>query len=416
MTDQMNVSALGDVWRREAAHVIGALLRTHHDLADCEDAAQEALVAAALQWPRDGSPDDPRAWLIRVARRRLVDQLRSESARSRRETADAVARRVDDPLAEPPDATSDNALQLMLRCCHPSLSRPSQVALTLRCVAGLTTDEIAMAYLVPSATMGQRLSRARSTLRGEPFAPPTPDELPERVAAVLDVCHLVFNEGHTRTAGAELVGVGLAQEAIRLTRMLHVALPDHAEAAGLLALMLLTHARAAARTDAAGDLVPLAEQDRFLWDRAAIDEGVALLERTLGGGHVGRYQLQASIAAVHADAASAEATDWLQISVLYGMLQRVAPSPAVELNRAVAVGMALGPDQGVAIVRRLLDEHPAMADHHRTHAVLAHLLEREGDLDAARHHYEQASRLTANLPEQRYLNRRLAQLHSGPAV
>ncbi len=405
----MTTVALGDVWRREAAHVIGALLRTHHDLADCEDAAQEALLAATRQWPRDGAPDDPRAWLIRVARRRLVDQLRSESARSRREAADAIARRADDPLAAP-ETTSDDALQLMLRCCHPSLSRPSQVALTLRCVAGLTTDEIAKAYLVPSATMGQRLSRARSTLRGEPFAPPTAAELPERVAAVLDVCHLVFNEGHTRTAGAELVGVGLAEEAIRLTRLLHVVLPDHAEAAGLLALMLLTHARAAARTDAAGDLVPLDEQDRSRWDRAAIDEGVALLERTLSRGHVGRYQLQASIAAVHAEAESGEATDWLQISVLYGMLQRVAPSPAVELNRAVAVGMALGPGQGVAIVRRLLDEHPAMADHHRTHAVLAHLLEREGDLDAARHHYEQASRLTANLPEQRYLNRRLARL------
>lgn len=410
----MTDGVLGDVWRRESAHVLGALLRTHPDLADCEDAAQEALLAAAQQWEYDGVPADPRAWLIRVARRRLIDQHRSGSARARRETADAIARRLDDPVEEA-DGTSayDDSMQLLLLCCHGSLSRSSQVALTLRCVAGLTTEEIAAAYLVPASTMGQRLSRARATLRDAlrdtPFAPPTPDELPDRVASVLDVCHLVFNEGHTRTAGEELVGVELAEEAIRLTRLLRAACPDNDEVTGALALMLLTHARAPARIDDAGDLVPLDEQDRSRWDPDLIAEGTSLLERVLPHGHVGRYQLQAAIAAVHAEAPTYADTDWLQICLLYGMLHQVAPSPAVTLNRAVAVAMTLGPDHGVAIVRDLL-EHPAMQRHHRAHAVLAHLLEQLGDRDGAREHYALAARLTRSAPEQRYLNRRLAAL------
>lgn len=406
----MTAEALEDVWRREAAHVLGALLRVHPDLPDCEDAAQEALLAAARTWPSAGMPGDPRAWLVTVARRRLIDQVRSDRARVARETADGLARRLDDleaPMQEP--GAYDDTLRLMLLCCHPMLRRPSQVALTLRCVGGLRTEEIAAAYLVPPSTMGQRLARARATLREERFPAPTPDDLPDRLASVLDVCHLVFNEGHTRTTGDKLVGTELAEEGIRLARLLHEAVPDHDEATGLLSLMLLTHARSAGRTDHLGDLVPLAEQDRSRWDHDLIAEGVSLLENVLPVGPVGRYQLQAAIAACHVEAESYEATDWLQINLLYGMLAQVAPSPAVTLNRAVAVAMSLGPEHGIAIVNELL-EHPAMQRHHRAHAVLAHLLEDMGDVDGAREHYELAARLTQSVPEQRYLYRRVDRL------
>lgn len=395
------------MWRQESAHVLGALLRTHADLADCEDAAQEALLAATEQWPRQGPPQDRRGWLIAVARRRLIDQFRSTSARHDREQREAAR----DPVVEAdrPVPDADGTLQVMLLCCHPGLSRDSQVALTLRCVAGLSTEEIAAAYLVPSATMGQRISRAKTVLREQPPAPVRAADAAERIAAVLDVCHLVFNEGYTRTTGEQLVGVELAEEAIRLTRMLHAAVPDHDEAAGALALMLLTHARSDARADAAGDLIPLADQDRSRWDAGLIAEGVALLERTLPRGHVGRYQLQAAIAAVHAEAATWEQTDWRQIAGLYDLLERVAPSPSVTLGHAVAVGMVHGPQAAISRVRPLLDQ-PRMQRHHRVHAVLAHLLEESGDLDGAAEHYRTAARLTASLPEQRYLNGRLAAL------
>ncbi|MFD0820768.1 RNA polymerase sigma factor, partial [Micromonospora zhanjiangensis] len=294
-------------------------------------------------------------------------------------------------------------------CCHPALSRPSQVALTLRVVAGLGVEQIAAAYLVPARTMTQRLSRARTALRqaGARFAMPSAAELPDRVAAVLDVCHLVFTEGYTRTAGESLVDVELAEEAIRLTRQVHVALPDHDEVTGALALMLLTHARSPARTDAGGDLVPLAEQDRSRWRRELIDEGVALLDQALPRGHVGRYQLQAAIAAVHAEAPTYPATDWRQISILYDMLSRVAPTPFVTLNQAVAVAMAYGPAAGLALLDPLLAD-PALRRHHRLYAVRAHLLELGGDRAGAAENYRRAAGLTASLPEQRYLNRRLA--------
>ncbi|WP_328528209.1 sigma-70 family RNA polymerase sigma factor [Nocardioides sp. NBC_00368] len=404
----MTVTGVEDVWRQESAHVLGALLRVHPDLPDCEDAAQEALIAASQRWACDGLPTDPRAWLIRVAHRRLIDQLRADTARTRREIADGMARRLDDPDPAAPDIGSayDDSLRLMMMCAHPALRRPSQVAITLRCVGGLTTAEIAAAYLVPEATMGQRLSRARATLKDEEFCSPAPDELPERIACVLDVCHLIFNEGHTRTSGPDLQGIELTDEAIRLTRMVRGILPEHDEATGLLALMLLTQARSCGRVDHLGDLIPLKDQDRSQWDRELIREGVALLEDVLPEGPVGRYQLQAAIAAVHAEAESYEATDWLQINLLYGMLAQVAPSPAVTLNRAVAVAMSLGPEHGIEIVRDLL-EHPAMQRHHRAHAVLAHLLEQSGDLAAAREHYVLAARLTQSVPEQRYLNRRV---------
>lgn len=410
----MTTRIVADVWRRESPHVLAALLRRHGDLGDCEDAAQEAAEAAARQWDRDGVPDNPRGWLIRVASRRLIDRSRADHARAGREEAVAVAQPGDAYLAPAADQAhreeGDDTLKLFLLCCHPSLSRSSQVALTLHAVAGLRTAQIAAAYLVPERTMTQRLTRARSMLRAASavFELPTEAELPSRVAAVLDVCHLMFTEGHTRSTGGALVDSGLAEEAIRLTRQLHAVIPDHDEAAGALALMLLTHARAAARTNG-GELVPLAEQDRSRWDHQLIAEGVRLLERILPRGHVGRFQLQAAIAAVHAEAPTWETTDWPQISLLYAMLVRVAPSPIVTLNQAVAVGMAVGPADGLTLIQPLLDD-PAMRRHHRTHAVRAHLLEMAGDLAAAIDSYRQAARLTASLPEQRYLNARIRHL------
>ncbi len=407
----MDPRVVEDVWRRESPHVLAALLRRYGDLGDCEDAAQEAAEAAARQWDTDGVPDNPRGWLIRVASRRLIDRFRADRARAGREEAVAVAQPGDAHRAPPADDghhdDGDDTLRLLLLCCHPSLSRSSQVALTLHAVAGLGTAQIAAAYLVPERTMTQRLTRARSTLRaaGAVFGLPTETELPDRIAAVLDVCHLLFTEGHTRAGGDALVDSTLAEEAIRLTRQLHAAIPDHDEVAGALALMLLTQARAAARTDG-GNLVPLAEQDRSRWDHERIAEGVRILERVLPRGHVGRFQLQAAVAAVHAEAGTWESTDWQQISLLYGMLARVAPSPVVTLNRAVAVGMALGPEDGLALIQPLLDD-PAMRRHHRTHAVRAHLLEMAGDPAGAADSYRQAAQLTTSLPEQRYLNARL---------
>ena len=405
------------MWRREAPHVRAALLRRYGQPDACEDAVQDAAEAAAARWPLTGVPDEPRAWLIQVAARRLIDRMRAEAARTRRERLDAVREPgagvvppVDD---DTPVTGADDTMRLLFLCCHPALSRPSQVALTLRAVAGLRVEQIAAAYLVLARTMTQRLSRARATLReaGARFTMPPPDALPDRVAAVLDVCHLVFSEGYTRTSGDQLVDVELAEEAIRLTRQVHAALPDHHEVTGALALMLLTHARSPTRTDAAGDLVPLADQDRSRWRRDLIDEGVALLGRALPHGPVGRYQLQAAMAAVHAEAPAFGDTDWLQISVLYDMLSRVAPSPFVTLNQAVAVAMAHGPDVGLALLDPLLAD-PAMRRHHRLHAVRAHLLELDGDAHAAAEHYKLAARLTGSLPEQRYLNRRLARLTS----
>lgn len=413
----MDPRVVEDVWRRESPHVLAALLRRYGDLGDCEDAAQEAAEAAARQWDSDGVPDNPRGWLIRVASRRLIDRFRADSARAGREDALAAAQPGDAHLAPPADNGhhDDDTLRLLLLCCHPSLSRSSQVALTLHAVAGLSTAQIAAAYLVPERTMTQRLTRARSTLRaaGAVFGLPTGAELPSRIAAVLDVCHLLFTEGHTRSTGDAVVDSNLAEEAVRLTRQLHAVIPDHDEVAGALALMLLTHARAAARTDG-NDLVPLAEQDRSRWDHEQIAEGVRILERVLPRGHVGRFQLQAAIAAVHAEATTWESTDWQQICLLYAMLERVAPGPVVTLNRAVAVGMALGPEAGLAVIEPLLDD-PAMRRHHRTHAVRAHLLEMAGDVAGAVDGYRHAAQLTTSLPEQRYLNARMRNVRPSPA-
>ena len=417
----MTEPELEDVWRRESPHVLAALLRRHGDYADCEDAAQEAVAAAAEQWPRDGVPDNPRGWLIRVGSRRLIDQLRSNRSRAVREETVGTAQPADayvGPAAD--DDTSpggDDTLLLLLLCCHPLLTRPSQVALTLRAVSGLPSAAIATAFLVPEPTMAQRLSRARTTLRDSAvrFEKPTSEELPARVAAVLDVLYLIFNEGYARSTGDTLLDTSLADEAIRLTRQLHAYLPDHDEIAGALALMLLTDARRAARTDERGDLVPLAEQDRSRWDAGLVGEGVALLEEVLPHGHVGAYQLQAAIAAVHADAQRYDDTDWAQIAVLYSMLDQVAPSPAVTLNRAVAVGMSAGPTAGLAALQPMVDD-PSLERYHRLPAVRAHLLEMVGDLAEAERQYARAVELTSSRPEQRYLAHRLTRLRERGAT
>lgn len=403
----MTEAALDEVWRECAPRVLGALVRRYGHFDVAEDALQEALLAAARQWPLVGTPDDPKAWLIRVGSRRLVDRLRADDARARRE--ERVVREV--PSPDPPASFDeapverDDTLAVMLLCCHPSLSRPSQVALTLRAVAGLRTAQIARSFLVPEATMAQRISRAKARLeqQGEPFATPPLAEKPARVAAVAHVLYLVFTEGHTATTGGDLTAPSLGAEAIRLARELHRVLPDDGEVAGLLALMLLTEARRPARTSTDGSFVPLAEQDRTRWDQEQIAEGVALVEAALPIGPVGPYQLQAAIAAVHDEAASADATDWAQIDQLYAMLQAIDPGPVVTLNRAVAAAEAHGPDAGLRLIEPLLGD-PRLRRTHRLHAVHAHLLELGGRPKEARAAYLLAARLATSIPEQRHLN------------
>lgn len=389
------------VWRTCAPDVLAALVRRHGDFGSCEDAVQEALLAASQQWPDDGLPENPSAWLTTVARRRLVDHVRSERARSDREQL--MAR--DLLLASPEAPERDDSLTLLLLCCHPALTRPSQVALTLRAVGGLSTAQVARAFLVPESTMAQRISRAKARLHeiDARFTVPGPDELPHRVETATQVLYLVFTEGHTSTTGTGLYDVSLADEAIRLTRQLGAHLPDVGEVTGLLALMLLTDARRAARAREDGSLVPLAEQDRALWDRPRLQEGIGLVERALPTGPVGPFQLQAAIAAVHAESLTVEDTDWSQIETLYRMLHDVAPGPVVTLNHAVAVAMVEGPDAGLELLAPLHDV-PSMRRHHRLHAVRAHLLEMGGRVDEARTSYAEAARLATSIPEQRYLN------------
>jgi RNA polymerase sigma factor (sigma-70 family) len=395
--------------RELAPQVLGALVRRYGSFDACEDAVQEALLAAADQWPAEGVPEHPRAWLTTVASRRLVDEVRSDVARRRREEGAAAVAVADErsqaPAVERP-REHDDTLTLLLLCCHPALSPSSQIALTLRAIGGLTTAEIASAFLVPEATMAQRISRAKATIRGRGFAPPPPEELAERMRVAEHVLYLVFNEGYTASSGPDLQRTELADEAIRLTRLLRRLAPRDDEVAGLLALMLLTDARRAARTGEGGALVPLAEQDRSLCDRAAIAEGVALVDGALASGPLGSYQLQAAIAAVHVEAPSAEATDWPQVLALYGLLERIAPGPTVALNRAVAVGMVDGPRAGLAALEAI----EGMEGHHRVEAVRAHLLEMAGDRAAAHDAYRRAARLTTSLPEQRYLEARAARL------
>jgi RNA polymerase sigma factor (sigma-70 family) len=409
--------AIEGLLRELAPQVLGALVRRHGQFDACEDAVQEALLAAAVQWAADGVPERPRSWLLTVASRALVDYWRTDRARRRREATAALDPTQASAVEPPHDAAfeAEDAVVLMFLCCHPVLSPPSQLALTLRAVGGLSTAQIAAAFLVPEATMAQRIGRAKQRIRdaGARFVLPPPDERAGRLGVVMHVLYLVFNEGYTASSGPGLHRGDLTAEAIRLTRLLHRLLPGETEVAGLLALMLLTDARRAARTDADGSIVPLAEQDRSRWDCDAIAEGQALLTRTLGAGPVGPYQIQAAIAAVHDEAADDEQTDWSQILALYEVLGQVAPGPVVALSRAVAMARVHGPRAGLALLGTL-DADERMAHTHRLEAVRAHLLEQAGDPHAARESYLRAAQMTASLPEQRYLTRRAAQLRALP--
>jgi RNA polymerase sigma factor (sigma-70 family) len=393
-----------DLLRDLTPRVLGAVVRRYGDLDGSEDAVQEALVVAATQWAEDDIPGNPGGWLYRVACRRMTDRVRSEAARRRRED-DVLGAEVDD--ATPLD--QDDSLALLVLCCHPSLKPAAAIALTLRAVGGLTTAEIAAAFLVPETTMGQRISRAKQRIRdaGAGFAMPTAEEQAERLRSVLHVLYLIFNEGYTSSTGPTLARRELSAEAIRLTRLVRRYVPDDPEVAGLLALMLLTDARRAARTGTDGELIPLDEQDRSLWDPGLIAEGAELIGTALSHGRIGAYQLQAMVAAAHDQAPSTEATDWEQILGLYGLLQRMTDNPMVALNRAIAAAMVHGPDEGLALLEPL-DEQ--LAGSHRLDAVRAHLHERAGDTDAAITHYRAAAARTTSLPEQRYLVTKAAAL------
>jgi RNA polymerase sigma factor (sigma-70 family) len=398
--------------RELAPQVLGAVIRRFRDFAAAEDAVQESLVAAATQWPREGVPENPRGWLIQVASRRMTDHLRSELARRRREIA---AAKEADQLTPAPRSDSetehDDTLILLFMCCHAALTPSSAIALTLRAVGGLTTAEIAHAFLVPEATMAQRISRAKQSIKssGVPFRLPTQQDRAQRLRAVLHVLYLMFNEGYTSSAGRQLQRPELAREAIRLTRIVQQVLPDDAEVNGLLALMLLTDARHAARTERDGELVPLTKQDRTLWDQKDIAEGIALLTGALSKGSIGVYQLQAAIAAVHDEAARAEDTDWPQILALYDLLKRMSDNPMVMLNHAIAAAMVHGPSKGLELLT-VLDSDARLAGHYRLDAVRAHLLEMAGDYTAAIAHYRAAAAKTTSMPERNYLVTQAARL------
>ncbi|GGV91496.1 RNA polymerase sigma24 factor [Streptomyces gelaticus] len=406
-----------DLLRELAPQVLGALLRRYDAFDACEDAVQESLLAAALQWPAEGTPDNPRGWLVTVASRKLVDQVRSEQARRNREHRMALAT----PQAElfsraadaEPEADRDDSLALLFLCCHPALSAPSRIALTLRAVGGLTTAQVAAAFLVPESTMAQRISRAKQTVKtsGTPLRMPEAADRAERLGEVLHVLYLIFNEGYTTTDGADLTAPALSAEAIRLARLLHRLLPEDTETAGLLALMLLTDARRPARIGPDSELVPLAEQDRGRWDHRLVAEGIELISQTLPRGQLGPYQLQAAIAAVHAEAGHVDATDWPQILALYELLERLAPNPMVTLNRAVAVAMVHGPAAGLDLLATL-EPVKHMAHHHRLLATRAHLLELLGRYAAAAADYREAARHTTSAPERRHLTSRAARLAS----
>jgi RNA polymerase sigma factor (sigma-70 family) len=403
-----------DLLRRLAPQVLGAVVRRYGHFDTAEDATQEALIAAATQWPADGIPDHPRGWLITVASRRLTDLLRADQARQRRE--DTVARWALPehwlaPAADRPPADHDDTLILLFMCCHPALRAAAQIALTLRAVGGLTTAQIARAFLVPEATMARRISRAKQQVKDSavPFRMPAAEERAGRLAAVLHVLYLIFSEGYASTSGPSLHRTELAAEAIRLTRVVHRVLPEDGEVTGLLALMLLTDARRPARTGPGGELIPMAEQDRSRWDAAQIAEGVTLVTSALACGPVGPYQLQAAIAALHDEAPTADATDWPQIMALYEVLMQLSDNPVVRLNHAVAAAMVGGPQAGLELLAGLGDDGRVTGGH-QLHAVRAHLLEMAGEHEAARDAYRAAAARTTNLPQQRYLHARAARL------
>ncbi|HZZ96330.1 MAG TPA: sigma-70 family RNA polymerase sigma factor [Jatrophihabitantaceae bacterium] len=405
MTSREHDALIAQMLREHGPAVLATVARRYQGFDVCEDAVQEALAAAATQWRAEGIPDNPRGWLVTAASRRWIEIWRSETARRRREDIVVATERVDRPVV----ADRDDSLTLLFLCCHPALTPVSQIALTLRAVGGLTTAEIARALLVPQSTVAQRITRAKARIRdtGARFAMPDETERPARLAAVLHVLYLMFNEGYTASSGAKLHRVELSAEAIRLARQLGANLPTDGEVAGLLALMLLTDARRSARTNAAGNLVPLAEQDRRRWNHAAIAEGTALLTETLPVSTMGPYQVQAAIAAVHDQASTADETDWLQILGLYDVLATLAPGPIVTLNRIVALAMARGPAVGL---RALELAAPALGNLDRTMAVRAHLLDLAGRRDEAREHYLLAARSTHNLPERSYLESRAARI------
>jgi RNA polymerase sigma factor (sigma-70 family) len=406
--DVTHVPSTEDLLRELAPRVLGAVIRRYGDFPDAEDSVQEALIAAATTWPVDGTPDEPIAWLIRVASRRMVEHYRRDDARRRREDLAASW------SITPPDpaAGEDDTLILMFMCCHPSLTPAAAIPLTLRAVGGLTTREIAAAFLVSEATMAQRISRAKATVKAsaEPFALPASAERTARLRSVLHVLYLLFNEGYATSDGPDLARRDLSDEAIRLARSVHLVLPDEPEVTGLLALMLLTDARRAARARPDGELVPLAEQDRALWDRELVAEGVALVTESLRQGQLGEYQVQAAIAAVHDQAARSDDTDWAQVVALYDALEQMTDNPMVTLNRAVAVAMIEGPEAGLALLDGLDDR---LGDHHRLHSVRAHLLEQAGDAAGARAEFRIAASRTDNRREQSYLTMKAAALAAG---
>lgn len=404
-----------DLLRDAAPQVLTVLVRRYGHFDACEDAVQEALLAATAQWGRDGEPESPRSWLLTVASRRLIDQLRSESARRRREDGVAALEPDERHVAPPADeavAVHDDTLTLLFLCCHPALTPGSQLALTLRAVGGLTTAEIAAALLVPETTLAQRISRAKQRIRdaGARFVAPAARERDDRLTVVLQVLYLIFNEGYTARSGERLHRPELTAEAIRITRLVHDLVPDDGEVAGLLALMLLTDARSDARVDANGLLVPIPEQDRARWDAAAIAAGVELVSRALATTRLGPYQVQAAIAAVHCESPSADATDWAQIVALYDVLAALAPNPMVTVNQAVAVAMVRGPLAGLGVLAGVADDPRLAGQRHRVESVRAHLLELAGDVDGARTAYRSAARRTTSLPEQRHLLARAARL------
>ena len=396
-----------------APQVLGATLRRFRDFAACEDAVQEALIAAAVQWPRDGIPENPRGWLIHVALRRMTDHVRGEISRRNREATavEDVPLVVAPAVYAEPGMDPDDTLVLLFMCCHPSLSPASAIALTLRAVGGLTTAEIAKAFLVPEATMAQRISRAKQSIESSrvPFSMPETNERAQRLSSVLHVLYLIFNEGYTSSSGASLHRTDLSNEAIRLTRAVHKLLPADSQVTGLLALMLLTDARRAARTGPLGELIPLDEQDRTLWDRQAIAEGLALVEVAMSSGSIGEYPLQAAIAALHDEAPHAEDTDWPQILALYGVLRRMSDNPVVALNHAIAKAMVEGPRAGLVLLEAL-DGDDGVAGGHRRVSVRAHLLERAGDIQTAIALYRDAAAKTTSTPERNYLLMRAARL------
>lgn len=403
--------------RELAPQVLGAVTRRYRNFSACEDAVQEALIAAAAQWPIEGMPTNPRGWLLQVALRRMTDHVRSEISRRNRETvaADDYPLVVAPQLYAEPEIDPDDTLVLLFMCCHPSLSPASAIALTLRAVGGLTTGEIAKAFLVPEATMAQRISRAKQSVKtsGVAFQMPDANERAQRLSSVLHVLYLIFNEGYTSSGGSELQRTDLSSEAIRLMRLLQRLVPKDGEVLGLLALMLLTDARKAARSGPNGELIPLDEQDRALWDQAAIAEGVQFVSNAFALGAVGEYQLQAAVAALHDEAPSTEQTDWPQILALYGVLMRMNDNPMVMMNYAVAAAMVHGPSKGLELLQSI-ESDERLAGNHRLDAVKAHLLERSGAHDAAIDLYRRAAAKTSSVPERNYLMLRAAKIHERP--